>query len=156
MLTESEKRVWRGLQNAERHARYYSFKATVCTIVDTAISILVLVASSGAILTLLEQEWKWLSPYLLALISVLTIISIVIGFSKQAAFSLIMKNECREIAIRWERIWIRSDLSGMEEEAEQLEGRLESVTSSDAVVIGKLKDKYNEEASDVLTKRLST
>lgn len=97
-----------------------------------------------------------MSPYLLALISVLTIVSIVIGFSKQAAFSLVMKNECREIAIRWERIWIRSDLSGMEEEAEQLEGRLESVTSSDAVVIGKLKDKYNEEATDVLTRRLST
>ena len=93
---------------------------------------------------------------LLAIVSLLTIIDVVVGVSREAASSLFMKNECREIAIQWETIWVTPSLEGAEHRLDYLERRLESVTSSDPVVFSKLNNKFGEEAKNVIKKRFAT
>ena len=173
-------RLWRGLTNAERHARYYSYRATNQHRKATAVSIWVLIASSWSVVTLVTSvlpeatsmlseatsislEMKLLSSVLpevisallVAIAGIVTIIDMKKNFSREATNALWIKNECRDLVNRWERLWIDRDNARVMELAEQLEDRLEYITREEIDVSDKLNDRFAEEAFDVIRARLT-
>ncbi|MDE0398595.1 MAG: hypothetical protein OXL96_12435 [Candidatus Poribacteria bacterium] len=173
-------RLWRGLTTSERHARYYSHRAKQQHRKGTAVSIIVLVASSSSVVALVTSVlpeatamlsatalpspgMKFLtsmlpeviSAFLVAVAGIVTIVDMKKNFSREATNALWIKNECRDLVNRWERLWLDRDNPRVMELAGQLEDRLEYVTREEIDVNDKLNERFAEEAFDVIRGRLT-
>ena len=104
--SEYNMRIWRGAINADKHARYYSYRANAMKLWSMGLTFVVLISSSGAILSLMGV-WNMvlLSTILYAIVALATIVNFVYDFSFQAAAALIIRNQCRLLAVEWEKIW---------------------------------------------------
>ena len=153
---EEQMRLWRGATNAERHALYYSHRANIMQRWDTGISILVLVASSSSVVSLVTAVLPgWVSVILIALAGVATIIDMKIGFSRQATNSLWIKNECRALANQWDRLWVKRNSPCVMDSVDDLEKRLEYVTREEVSVHQRWNQRFTEDAFDVVRARLT-
>ena len=152
---EEQRRIYRGILNAEKHARYYGFGATFLKGSHVIVSIVILVSTSGAIIAALEKWPHNSSVWFLGAVALLTIVDVVADFSGRAASARHMKNECRKLANQWERLWENRNDKVVLEQAGQLENRLEIVTSEDFIVIDLLNKHFGRKANDVIKARLT-
>lgn len=153
---EITKRIWRGMTNSETHARYYSKQAHRWRIGEILITILILLSSVSSAMVLLVTIPNDISVVLFLLVALLTILDSVIGFSKNAATSLLIKNQCRDIYYQWEKLWMeQGDIYFITKIADELEHRLELTTSGEHLVNNSLNYEMSKEADRVVTSRMS-
>ena len=137
---EERMRIWRGVTNAEKHARYYAVKADKMAWRSKALSTGILAASSGSVLALVAKFPDIVAILLFSLVGVGTIIDMVYAFSREATASLFMKNQCRQLVYEWEDVVMNRDKDSIMEQVVRLEHRLELITSEDPY--------YNQEESN--------
>ena len=153
---EIKKRVWRGMTNSEKHAMYYSKQAHSWRIQEIVITISILLSSVASAILLLVKIFNNISVGLFFLVALLTILNYVIGFSKNAATSLLIKNQCRDICYQWEKLWMEQrDIYFVMKIADELEHRLELITSGEHLVNNSLNYEMSKEADRVVTSRMT-
>ena len=157
MASGDEKvRIWWGAVNAEKHALYYSHRANVMQVWSTVVSVLVLTASSSAIVSLVTTVLPELvSATLFASAGLATIADIKWGFTREATNSLWIKNECRNLAFQWETLWMRRNELPVMETCEGLEERLETITRNEIHVFKKWNARFEQEADHVVRKKFT-
>ena len=152
---EEKMKIWRGIVNAEKHARYYAHKADEMGKRAKLLSTLILVFSSGSVLALLVEFHNYVSAFLYALVALLTIYDMVYSPTKEATATLSMKNQCRQLVNEWEGIFLRRDEYSIMNEVVHLEHRLELITGEDSKYDPDLSSKYSKEAQNVTERRLA-
>jgi len=152
---EEKLRIWRGAVDAEKHARYYAVIAHRAKMLDTLISIAILVSSSGSALALLASFPNEVSVAFFATVALLTIMDMMIGFSSRAATARLISNQSRELTYNWERLWIYRESDSAMESADDLERRLGEITSDETFEFKCLASRCEDEANEVILGRLT-
>ena len=151
---EERMRIWRGVTNAEKHARYYAVKANNMAWRSKALSTVILVASSGSVLSLLAKFPDLVAIVFFALVGVGTIVDMVFAFTKEATASLFMKNQCRQLVYEWEDVVMNRDKDDIMERVVRLEHRLELITSEDPYYDEEKSNEHERRAERITKSRL--
>ena len=78
----------------------------------------------------------------------------VFALSKEAAASLFMKNQCRQLVYEWEDVFMRRYEEGIMEQAVRLEHRLELITSEDPWYNPEESEQHERKAEQITESRL--
>ena len=157
-------RIWNGMLDAERIARYYTLVAERMAhrhvLVTLFIVLSATVIASGLIIDFIST--KWLVAVSLAQLSV-AIWASYYGYSKKTAIAATIADECRSISLRWRELWFGSYDSNISMDAVYaLEKELDQKTSTREIVslrlgsFGKVHNKSTKEAYKVIEQEFSS
>ena len=133
MTEEYRNQVWYGMLDAERVSRYYMAIAEKMTRRHFIVTIFVVFAAasvSGGLLTNIPSQFV---ISLAAALAFVAIWSSYCDYSRKAAAAAMIADGCRDISLRWRRLWITQDRylkDGYLPEIGELEREMDRVTSS--------------------------
>lgn len=153
-MEDARSQHWRALWDAERVSRYYTKLADRNKKWHTFLSILTMVLSLVAAVTLfIPVEGDWI-PYATALlflaVSSLTAVMFVCDFSGRAQTARIVGDQVREICLELKQAWYKGPELISREDVSRLERRFHAITRVDLTIDDNLNIRCANDANKVL------
>lgn len=124
------KRIFDGILDSDRQARYYDRLADKMRFKGRIASAIIVIASSSAVASLLVKAPQWTAAIIFAVVAVVAVWAYLAGYERKAAISALVAKHCDSITISWKRLWEeQDDISDVLDRIEALEERMNEVTS---------------------------
>ncbi len=141
--------VWLGLLDSERLIRYYGRMASRLYRWHLIATAFIAIGSTAAAASLLTHLPIYVSASLSMAVVAVALWSSYFDYSKKAAIASTTGDQCSNIALDWERLWVELTSLGDDEVYERVRvlKREMSVITSGAVQYNLLNDKLNEQCA---------
>ena len=128
MTSAYTNQVWHGLLTAERLSRYYGKLASRSGQLNFWLTAVPGIASTGAAVTLILQWAEWATPLLFVIVSGTLAFSAHAGYARKQSMALIISNECRDLALEWKDLWLKSGYDFNQEKIKELDRRMDAIS----------------------------